>query len=201
MSIGGFINSKIKVKNSTYNSQTDLNNKTMNFDLKKSIEILQRTPIVIESLLSGLSDDWLKNNEGENTWSPYEILGHLIHGEKTDWITRSKIIISNSSNKTFEPFDRFAQENEDSERPINKLIEEFKNLRDYNLKELENLQINSSILIEKGIHPELGDVSLKELLASWVVHDLGHISQISRVMAKQYKAEVGPWIAFLGILK
>ncbi|MDG2450989.1 MAG: DinB family protein [Saprospiraceae bacterium] len=173
----------------------------MNFDLKKSIEILQRTPIVIESLLSGLSDDWLKNNEGENTWSPYEILGHLIHGEKTDWITRSKIIISNSSNKTFEPFDRFAQENEDSERPINKLIEEFKNLRDYNLKELENLQINSSILIEKGIHPELGDVSLKELLASWVVHDLGHISQISRVMAKQYKAEVGPWIAFLGILK
>lgn len=166
MSIGGFINSKIKVKNSTYNSQTDLNNKTMNFDLKKSIEILQRTPIVIESLLSGLSDDWLKNNEGENTWSPYEIIGHLIHGEKTDWITRTKIIISNSNNKTFEPFDRFAQENEDSERPINKLIEEFKNLRDYNLKELENLQINSSILIENGIHPELGDVSLKELLAS-----------------------------------
>jgi len=173
----------------------------MNFKIDKAIEILERTPLTIETLLKGISPEWLKNNEGKNTWSPYEIVGHLIHGEKTDWIPRAMIILSNSENKTFEPFDRFAQMKENQEKTIEELLEEFKQLRNENLEKLVSLQINNSHLTKKGIHPELGEVNLKELLSCWVVHDLGHISQITRVMAKQYKDEVGAWEEYLGILK
>lgn len=173
----------------------------MIFEINQSIEILKRTPLILESLLSGLPDQWLRSNEGENTWSPYDIVGHLIHGEKTDWIPRTKIILSGSGNNTFESFDRFAQLNENQERSIEELLKEFKVIRDKNLKELKTLQINDSKLTAKGMHPELGEVNLKQLLSTWVVHDLGHISQITRIMAKQYKSEVGPWIEYLGILK
>ena len=173
----------------------------MTFEIEKAIEILERTPLAIETLLKGISEEWLKNNEGENTWSPYSIVGHLIHGEKTDWIPRARILLSDSENKTFIPFNRFAQNNENQETPIEELLEEFKERRSENLKELKSLQINNSKLKEKGIHPELGEVNLKELLSTWVVHDLGHISQISRVMAKQYKNEIGVWKEYLGILK
>lgn len=173
----------------------------MTFDIDKSIEILKNTPFAIESLLKELSEDWLKSNEGEHTWSPYDIVGHLIHGEKTDWIPRAKIILTDTKNKTFKPFDRFAQMNTNQEKPIEELLTEFKKLRTNNLEELRALQLKNSDLLEEGIHPELGKVKLKELLATWVVHDLGHISQIARVMAKQYASEVGPWKAYLGILK
>ncbi|GAB3661710.1 hypothetical protein GCM10028791_36430 [Echinicola sediminis] len=173
----------------------------MNFDLEKSIEILERTPSVLEALLEGISEEWLKNNEGEGTWSPYDILGHLIHGEKTDWIVRAKIILSDAGNKTFESFDRFAQMREDQERPIGEMLEEFKRRRAENLKELRALKINDSKLLKKGVHPELGEVNLKQLLSAWVVHDLGHLSQLSRVMAKQYKDEVGVWKEYMGVLK
>lgn len=173
----------------------------MTYNLDKAIEILEKTPLILVSILSGLSSDWLRNNEGENTWSPYEILGHLIHGEKTDWIPRAKIILSNSENKTFIPFDRFAQMKEDSETSIEVLLEEFRILRAKNIQALKSLEINNATLQAKGTHPELGSVKLKELLSTWVVHDLGHISQISRVMAKQYQSEVGPWKTYLGILK
>lgn len=173
----------------------------MTFDIHKSLEILQRTPLVIEALLSGVSEEWVHGNKGENSWSPYDVVGHLIHGEKTDWISRAKIILSDSPDKQFKPFDRFAQLNMDQTRPIQVLLEEFKALRAQSLKELMAFQLNDSLLARKGIHPDFGEVSLKELLATWVVHDLGHISQIARVMAKQYKSEVGPWIAYLGILK
>lgn len=173
----------------------------MIFDLGKSIEILERTPSVIEALLDGISEEWLKNNEGEGTWSPYDILGHLIHGEKTDWMVRAKIILSDAENKTFESFDRFAQMRENQERPIRKMLNEFKKRRAENLEALKSLQLNDAKLREKGIHPELGEVNLKQLLSAWVVHDLGHISQLSRVMAKQYKDEVGVWKEYMGILK
>ncbi len=172
----------------------------MNFDLDKSIEILSRTPDTITTLLQGLSGDWLMNNEGPDTWSPYAVVGHLIHGEKTDWVPRAKIILSNAANKTFVPFDRFAQLHEDQDRPLEELLSEFKELRAKRLAELKALQVDDHKLAEKGMHPELGEVSLKELLSAWVVHDLGHIAQIARVMAKQYKAEVGPWTAYLSIL-
>lgn len=173
----------------------------MTFELHQSIEILSKTPKTLESLLSGLSKNWLNNNEGANTWSPYDIIGHLIHGEKTDWIPRATIILSDSVDKTFEPFDRFAQMDDDPTRSIEELLEEFKSLRAENLEILATLQINDATLNEKGMHPELGTVNLKQLLSTWVVHDLGHIAQIARVMAKQYQSEVGPWTAYLGILK
>lgn len=173
----------------------------MTFTINRSIEILSRTPTILETMLNGLSEEWVMNNEGENTWSPYDVIGHLIHGEKTDWIPRAKIILSDATDKTFVPFDRFAQLKEDQTKPIENLLEEFKALRANNLKELKSLQIQDSNLSETGTHPELGVVRLQELLSTWVVHDLGHIAQVSRVMAKQYQTEVGPWIEYLGILK
>lgn len=175
----------------------------MTFDINKSIEVLSRTPIAIESLLSGVSEEWIKGNEGEGTWSPYDVVGHLIHGEKTDWIPRAKIILSDAVDKTFIPFDRFAQMQEDQERPIEALLTEFKTLRAQNLEELRSLQLDlhPSKLSEKGIHPDFGEVNLKALLSTWVVHDMGHVAQISRVIAKQYASEVGAWRAYLTILK
>lgn len=173
----------------------------MTFEIRQSIEILSRTPSILESFLTGLSDEWLKNNEGENTWSPYDVVGHLIHGEKTDWMPRANVILSSGTNKPFEPFDRFAQFKADQEKPIESLLNEFRELRVTNLEELQSLQVDTAKLAERGVHPELGEVTLKELLSTWVVHDLGHIAQIARVMAKQYKGEVGPWTAYLGILK
>ncbi len=173
----------------------------MTFSINKSIEILSRTPLVLESLLSGLSEEWLKNNEGENTWSPYDIVGHLIHGEKTDWMVRAKVILSDAEDKTFEPFDRFAQMEADQEQSIDALLQTFKTLRAKNIEDLTALQISDAQLSATGIHPALGEANLRELLSTWVVHDLGHIAQISRVMAKQYQSEVGPWKAYLGILK
>ena len=173
----------------------------MEFSLEKSIEILERTPNVLESYLNHISPEWLHNNEGEDTWSPYEVVGHLVFGEKTDWLVRIKLILSESENKLFEPFDRFAQINEGSDKSINELLTEFKTLRQDNLNELNALKITEQDFNRKGIHPEFGEVTLLQLISTWVVHDLGHIAQISRVMAKQYKTEVGPWIDYLGILK
>ncbi len=173
----------------------------MTFEIERAIEILERTPVVFETLLQGISEDWTKNNEGESTWSPYDIVGHLIHGEKTDWIPRARIILSNEEDKTFIPFDRFAQMEGGTKKSIAELLEEFKQMRSENIKALKLLKIDNTKLSEKGTHPELGQVNLKELLSAWVVHDLGHIAQVSRVMAKQYKGEVGPWEAYLGILK
>ncbi|AXG69733.1 DinB superfamily protein [Kordia sp. SMS9] len=173
----------------------------MTFNLSKSIEILRQTPETLMTMLSSLSDDWLHNNEGEATWSPHAIVGHLIHGEQTDWIVRAKIILSEGNDKTFEPFDRFAQERDSKGKTIHDLLEKFKALRSQNLNELEKLQIMEGDFSKKGVHPDLGEVTLQQLLATWTVHDLGHIAQIARVMAKQYSDEVGPWSAYLGILK
>lgn len=173
----------------------------MKFELNKAIQILARTPDILEVMLTSLSEEWLMNNEGQNTWSPYDVVGHLIHGEKTDWIVRAKIILSDLEDKTFEPFDRFAQMGETDAKSLVELLGEFKSLREENLAALNQLGITESDLEKKGIHPELGEANLKSLLSAWVVHDLGHIAQISRVMAKQYKTEVGPWSAYLNILK
>jgi hypothetical protein len=172
----------------------------MTFEISKSIEILQQTPDTLTKMLSGLSEDWLHQNEGQYTWSPYDIIGHLVHGEKTDWIVRAKIILSDKEDKTFAPFDRFAQENDSKGKTIHDLLAEFKKLRLQNLQELEALHITETDFPKTGVHPAFGTVNLQQLLATWVVHDLGHIAQIARVMAKQYAEEVGPWSAYLGIL-
>ncbi|MEQ8903797.1 DinB family protein [Ekhidna sp.] len=172
----------------------------MQFDLQKSILILERTPIVLKELLKDLPNDWITPNEGPDTWSPFDVVGHLIHGEKTDWVPRTKIILEDGVDKPFEPFDRFAQFENSKGKSLNELLDQFDNLRKANLKELKSLDVENN-LKKKGRHPELGEVTLSNLLSSWVVHDLGHISQITRVMAKQYIDEVGIWKKYLGILE
>jgi len=139
-------------------------------------------------------------NEGGESWSPFDIVGHLVHGEKTDWITRTETILKYGKEKTFEPFDRFAQFENSKGKNINELLSEFSALRLKNLHRLNEMNIREDDLIKKGIHPHFGKVTLRELLATWVVHDLGHISQIARVMAKQYKDEVGPWKEYLPVV-
>lgn len=173
----------------------------MEFNLNKTTEILERTPAILESMLLGVSEEWQRSNEGENTWSPYEVIGHLIHGEKTDWIPRAKIILSDSVDKSFEPFDMSAHLKGDQAKPLADLLAEFKERRIENLATLKSLELNDAKLLENGIHPALGKVSLKELLSAWVVHDLGHIAQISRVLAKQYKNEVGSFKEYIRIIK
>lgn len=172
----------------------------MNFTINKSIEILDRTPKVLTTLLLDLSPAWTSANEGGETWSAFDIVGHLIHGEKTDWIPRAKIILSNTEPKAFEPYDRFAQFEESKGKSLKDLLVEFDMLRKKNIDFLKSLNIKDEQLDEKGIHPAFGEVTLRQLLATWVAHDLNHIAQIARVMAKQYKENVGPWVAYLKVL-
>ena len=173
----------------------------MKFDLEKSIELLERTPFVLESLLNGLSDDWTANNEGPETWSPYDVIGHLIHGEKTDWIARLEICLSSGPNKTFAKFDRFAQFDESKGKTLDDLLTEFKVVRAHNLALLRSMGLTQADYNKTAIHPTFGEVKLSQLLSTWVAHDMDHIFQISRVMAKQYKDEVGPWVEYLKILR
>jgi uncharacterized damage-inducible protein DinB len=172
----------------------------VNFTIEKSIEILERTPAVLDAMLTGISADWTENNEGGETWSVFDVLGHLVHGEKTDWIARAEIILSDGRNKAFEPFDRFAQFEESKGKTLRELLDEFKELRQKNIAVLRSKKLTGKNLEQKGIHPAFAEVTLAQLLATWTVHDLDHISQISRVMAKQYKEDVGPWVEYLRIL-
>ncbi len=173
----------------------------MDFNLSKSLEILQRTPDALFAIVQGISSDWTSTNEGGDTWSVYDIIGHLIHGEKTDWIQRIEIILSDSKDKTFEPFDRFAQFEESKDKTLPALFAEFKILREKNIKTLQSFHLTKNDFSKKGNHPALGEVTLAQLIATWTVHDLNHLAQIARVMAKQYKNETGPWIEYLSILK
>jgi hypothetical protein len=172
----------------------------MKYDLNKSIEILERTPAVLQALLSGINDDWIIQNEGPETFSSYDVIGHLIHGEKTDWTTRTKRIMEYGNSKTFELWDRFAQYEESKGKTLQQLLDEFAAIRKENLVWFKGLQLTGADLDKKGMHPKLGEVTLRNLLATWVVHDLTHIAQITRVMAKQYKEEMGPWPEFFRIL-
>jgi hypothetical protein len=171
----------------------------MVFKVNEAIEVLERTPVVIEQMLGGLSSSWIMNNEGPDTWSPYDVVGHLIHGEKTDWIPRTEIILSDG-NKRFTPYDRFAQFKESKDKSLQQLLTEFKELRKQNMACLKSKGLTEDDLCKTGIHPEFGEITLKQLLATWVAHDLSHINQITRVMAKQYKHEVGPWKAYLPVM-
>lgn len=172
----------------------------MKFELNKAIPVLERTPSVLRNLLQELPAEWIQENEGKDTWSPFDVVGHLIHGEKTDWMVRTELILEEGPPKTFEPYDRFAQFKNSKGKTLGELLEEFERLRKDNLNNLRSKNLTDSDLERKGIHPELGEVTLVQLLSAWVVHDLGHIAQVSRVMAKQYKNEVGPWPKYLTIL-
>lgn len=172
----------------------------MRYNLERSYEILDRTPAVLLSLLSGLSDDWVMNNEGPETFSPYDVIGHLIHGEKTDWTARAKMILEFGNIKTFERWNRVAMYEESKGKTLQQLLDEFAAIRKTNMDWFRSLDLTEADLDKHGMHPVLGDVTLRNLLATWVVHDLTHIAQITRVMAKQYKEEMGPWPEFFRLL-
>ena len=172
----------------------------MQYDLNKSMAILERTPAVLHTLLSGLHDDWVMHNEGPETFSPYDVIGHLIHGEKTDWATRAKLILEFGNTKPFVPWNRFAQFEESEGKSLQQLLDEFAAIRAENIIWFKDLHLTEADLDKKGMHPKLGEVTLRNLLATWVVHDLTHIAQVTRVMAKQYKEEMGPWPEFFRIL-
>jgi hypothetical protein len=173
----------------------------MKFSPIKSLEILERTPDVLDALLRDISDTWSNTNEGGESWSARDIVGHLIHGERTDWKQRLDIILSDKPGLKFQPFDRFAQFEQSKGKTMSMLLDEFRELRTMNAAYLKSLKLLGADFDKKGIHPDFGPVTLSQLISTWVVHDLNHIAQISRVMAKQYKEEVGPWIEYLRILK
>lgn len=172
----------------------------MQFNLQKSIPILERTPSVIRGLLYGLDGEWTSNNEGSDTWSPYDVVGHLLHGEHNDWITRVKITMNDDSGQ-YVPFNRTAMFEESKGKSLAQLLDEFEDARKNNLQELKQMNITEQDLDKTAIHPSFGLVTLRQLLSTWVAHDLSHIVQISRTMAKQYKEEVGPWKEYLSVMK
>jgi len=172
----------------------------MEFQLELATDILSRTPATLNSMLRGVPDEWTRRNEGSDTWSPYDVLGHLIHGEQTDWIPRTRIILDYGESLAFEPFDRFAQFEKSKGKSTDALLDEFETLRNRSLAALAQMSITPDRLSSRGTHPELGSVTLGELLATWVAHDLSHIAQIVRVMCKQYSEAVGPWKEYLPIL-
>ncbi len=171
------------------------------FDLKEAITFLERTPEIVKAQLWGLPDVWLQNNEGGNSWSPNQIVGHLVYGEEADWLMRTKIILAFGTKKEFEPYDRFAQDRLYSDKSIEELLSLFKERRAKNLEELKSFNLAEKDLNKKGLHPEFGEISLKTMLSAWVVHDQGHIAQIARVLAKNYTEEIGPWTKYLTIVR
>lgn len=173
----------------------------MDISIQQAIDILARTPEVIALLLRNLSDDWIKLTEGGDTWSPYDVVGHLLHGEQTDWLARIEIILSNEEERKFKPFDRFAQFENSKGKSIDELINEFAIARANNLQKISLLNITLEDMDKTGIHPAFGSVTLSQLIATWVVHDLDHLAQISRILASRHKETVGPWVAYLRILK
>jgi len=172
----------------------------MNFALDDALPILHRTPAVLRALLWEVPEPWVRGTEGPDTWSPFDIVGHLIHGERTDWIVRTEILLQHGSARAFTPFDRFAQFEASRGKTLPELLDTFAQLRTANLSRLESLRLTNEDLDRRGLHPELGPCTLSELLATWVVHDLSHIGQIARVMGKQYTDAVGPWRAYLPML-
>jgi hypothetical protein len=173
----------------------------MKFELEKAIEILVQTPKTVKAVLGDLSDDWTETDGNTESWTPFDIVGHYIHGEETDWIPRAEIILAQGENMTFVPFDRLAQFERSRGKTLTELIETFAALRQKNVEILKSWNLTEEHLKLKGIHPELGEVDLEQLLATWVVHDLNHVRQITEVLARKYDGNVGAWKEYLSILK
>lgn len=172
----------------------------MKFDLAEAAEILSRTPTTLNAILRDLPDGWTRNKNETDTWSAFDVIGHLIHGEKTDWIPRARIILSGVENPKFEPFDRFAQFEDSKDKSLSDLLDEFAIRRAENVKILLEIAPGEIQLGLRGVHPELGEVNLEQLLSTWVVHDLTHIRQIATELAKKYEGNVGAWKEYLSIL-
>ena len=173
----------------------------MKFQLQQAVEILSRTPTVLRTMLSDLSEPWIHNNYGEKTFSPFDVVGHLIHGERTDWLPRARIILAHGRDQPFEPFDRYAQFEAGKGKTIADLLDEFESLRARNIADLKALGLTPQQFKLQGTHPELGRVTLGALLATWVTHDLNHIAQIAKALAFQYREHVGPWLKYSSILR
>ena len=172
----------------------------MDFDLATGVSVLERTPHALRAMLAGLPTSWTDATEGPETWSPYDIVGHLVHGERTDWIARARIILAQGAERRFEPYDRFAQFHESRGKSLGDLLDEFASLRAANLATVAGWRLTDVELALTGEHPAFGTVTLRQLLATWVAHDLGHVAQTARVMAKQYREAVGPWRAYLPVM-
>lgn len=172
----------------------------MRFIIEKAVPVLERTPVVLRALLSDLADEWITGNEGPDTFSPFDIVGHLIHGEKTDWPDRARMILEKGTSTNFVPYDRFAMYDASKGKSIDQLLDEFEECRRKSIDWLLSVKLTERDLDKKGSHPVLGEVTMRQLLSAWVVHDLTHIAQAGRVMAKQYKKEIGPWVEFFRIL-
>jgi hypothetical protein len=172
----------------------------MKFDLERSIEVLSATPHTVRAMLGNLSPEWTASTGDRENWEPFDVLGHYIHGEMTDWIPRARIILAQANEGSFEPFDRTAQFEYCDGKDLSELLDEFERLRTESLETLRSWELVDAELELKGVHPEFGEVTLRQLLATWVVHDLNHLRQIATVMAKKYETEVGPWKQYLGIL-
>jgi len=173
----------------------------MELDLREATAVLRRTPRALDGMLRGLPDAWIRGHEGPETFSPFDVLGHLIHGERTDWMPRLRLILESQDRRPFEPFDRFAQIEASRGKSLDVLLDEFRDLRDANLAGLDTLRITPDQFALKGRHPTLGTVTLGQLLATWVAHDLDHVVQVARTMAVQYRDAVGPWVEFLSVLR
>jgi hypothetical protein len=182
------------------NMTTQIDRTRRSFVMEDAVAILARTPATLDALLRGLPDGWIVAHEGGETWSPFDVVGHLIHGERTDWVPRARIILEHGEARAFTRFDRFAQFAESEGRTLASLLDEFATLRQESLRDLATLRLTAADLDRRGRHPELGVVTLRQLLATWVAHDLDHVVQISRVLARQYSDEVGPWRAYLRII-
>jgi hypothetical protein len=172
----------------------------MDFRLDDATAVLERTPAAFRALLAGLPEAWTRPNEGPDTFSAFDNLAHLIHGERDDWIPRARIILAQGADRRFAPFDRFAHQRASAGKPLGELLDEFAALRAGSLATLREWEIGERELALEGEHPAFGPVTLRQLLATWVAHDLGHLAQTSRVMAKQYRDAVGPWRAYLPVL-
>jgi uncharacterized damage-inducible protein DinB len=173
----------------------------MTFNLEQAVEVLRATPGVLRALLGGLSDPWILSSYGADTFSPFDVVGHLITGEKTDWLARARIILEHGRARPFDRYDRYAMFEESRGKSLSQLLDEFERLRTANLAALRELRLTPENLALRGMHPALGEVTLGQLLATWVAHDLNHIGQIAKCMATQYAEAVGPWREYLGILK
>jgi hypothetical protein len=173
----------------------------MSQNLEHTISLLARTPAVLDALLRDLPDAWTLRNEGDATWSAFDVVGHLIHGERTDWMPRARRLLEFGETRAFEPFDRWGQVRESQGKSLGQLLDEFARLRSDNLRELRALNLKAEDLDKRGRHPALGVVTLSELLATWAAHDLTHLHQLSRIMAHQYRDAVGPWSVYLGVLQ